>query len=136
MPKSRSPLISVVMVFAAAMTAAAALCAPAAFSAKSPVKKCAPVATGGHVYYVSTTHAACTLADKWVGALAAKRLAAHSSNVPLPNGPKGFTCQAGTKPASADMPDIPANVQVSGNCAKGLGLGPSPYFNWVVKSKF
>jgi hypothetical protein len=132
----RRRLTSLVVVFAASIVAAVALCAPTAFAAKPAVKKCAPVATGGHVYYVSTTHSTCTLADKSVAALAAKRLAARSSNVPLSNGPKGFVCQAGTKPADADMPDIAANVQVAGNCAKGIGLGPSPYFNWVVKSKY
>jgi len=33
-------------------------------------------------------------------------------------------------------PDIPSDVQISGNCAKGVGLGPAPYFNWVVKAKY
>jgi hypothetical protein len=37
------------------------------------------------------------------------------------------------------MPDVNANVQIAGNCAKGPaglgGFGGGPYFNWVIVSK-
>jgi len=135
MPKARSRVIPFIVVFAASVLVAATVVAPSAL-AKSPVKKCAPISVGGHVYNVSATHTLCSFAEKWVAKLAGGRLAAHSSNVALSNGPKGFTCQAGTKGAGIAMPGIPSDVQISGNCAKGLGLGPAPYFNWVVKSKY
>jgi len=99
MPRAR---IRFVVVFAASLVAAVML-APYAL-AKPLVKKCPPISVGGHVYYVSTTHTVCSFAEKWVAKLAGGRLAAHSSNVALSNGPKGFTCQAGTKGSGADMP--------------------------------
>ena len=135
MPKARSQVIPFVVAFAASMVFAAVVVAPSAL-AKSQGKKCAPIPVGGHVYFVSETHTLCSFAEKWVAKLAGGRLAAHSSNVALSNGPKGFTCQAGTKGSGVAMPGIPSDVQISGNCAKGLGLGPAPYFNWVVKTKY
>ena len=84
----------------------------------------------------SATKVTCAFADKWVAKLAGKRLALHSAQVKLAGGPKGFRCVGGTKPAGVDMPGIAGNVDVAGNCAKGLGVfGGSPYFNWVVKRK-
>ena len=135
MPRARSQVLSFVVAATACLSLAAAVVAPSAL-AKSHVKKCAPISVGGHVYYVSETHTLCAFAEKWVAKLAGRRLAAHSSNVALSNGPNGFTCQAGTKGAGVAMPGIPSDVQISGNCAKGLGLGPAPYFNWVVKAKY
>jgi len=134
MPKVRSR-VPFVVAFAASMLSAAAVMAPSAL-ATPQVKKCAPVSVGGHVYYVSETHTLCSFADKWVAKLAGARLAAHSSNVVLSNGPTGFTCQAGTKGPGVTMRGIPPDVQISGNCAKGLGLGSAPYFNWVVKATY
>jgi len=133
MPKNRSQVRPLVVAFASML--AAAVVAPSAL-ATSQAKKCAPIPVGGHVYYVSVTHTACSFAEKWVAKLAGGRLAVHSSNVALANGPTGFTCQAGTKGPGVAMPGIPSDVQISGNCAKGLGLGPAPYFNWVVKAKY
>jgi len=106
----------------------------ASAQARPAVTKCPPVKAGGQTYSVSTTKVTCSLADTWVTRLAGKRIAPHSSQVKLVGGPRGFRCVGGTKSAGADMPGIAANVDIAGNCAKGLGvLGGGPYFNWVVR---
>lgn len=112
-----------------------------AFARPLTVTKCAAVSTGGHKYNVSATGVTCSFADKWVVVLAKKPLGAHSRNVRLSGVPSEYTCQAGTKAAGVDMPDVAGTVQVAGNCAKGpAGLGGfgggNPYFNWVVVSKY
>ena len=112
-----------------------------ALASHSAVIKCASVSTGGHKYNVSATAVTCSFADKWVVMLAKKQLGAHSRNVRLSGAPTGYNCQAGTKAAGVDMPDIATTAQVAGNCAKGpAGLGGfgggNPYFNWVVVSKY
>jgi hypothetical protein len=113
--------------------------APSASSAHAVSKKCAVAAAGGHAYNVSAISVSCSFADRWVAALAGKRLAANVRNVRISGGPKGFTCEAGTKTPSVAMPDIKPNVQIAGNCAKGPGglggFGGAPYFNWVVVQK-
>ena len=113
---------------------AGALVAITSAEATPSATKC-PIATaGGHHYSVSATKVSCAFADQWVTKLAGRRLAPHAVQFKLSGGPKGFQCVAGTKTAAVAMPEIAGNVQVSGNCAKGLGsFGDSPYFNWVVK---
>jgi hypothetical protein len=136
--KVRERLRSVALVASAACAVGAIVavgCQPAA-AAPSAVRKCSAVKVGGHTYNVSATNVACSFADKWVSVLAGKRLKAHAVQVPLSGGPSGYSCRGGTKPQGVAMPDVAGNVQVSGNCAKGLGLGSSPYFNWVVVSKY
>jgi hypothetical protein len=125
-------------------TAAFAATIPALFASASSAHpstatKCAAITAGGHRYNVSAIAVKCSFADTWVAVLAKKPLGAHARNVRLFGGPAGYTCQAGTKAAGAAMPDIPATVQIAGNCAKGPGglggFGGRPYFNWVVVSK-
>ena len=120
----------------ACLTAALVLSAGA--SAAPAATKCTAVKAGGHTYNVSAIKVACSFADTWVGKLAGKPLAPNSRNVPIAGGPKGFTCQGGTKGKEV-MPGVAANVQIAGNCAKGPGglggFGGGPYFNWVVVHK-
>ena len=90
---------------------------------------------GGESYSISATNASCAVAQKWVAKLAGKRLESHASRSALSHGPSGYTCAAGTAPSGSAM-KVAANVQISGNCAKGSGLGNSPYFNWSIQNAF
>ena len=118
--------------------AALAVVSPAS-SAHDVTKKCSLAKAGGHSYNVSAIAVSCAFADKWVAALAGKRLKPNVRSVPVSGGPSGYSCRAGTKGPSDHMPDVKSNVQIAGNCAKGPaglgGFGGTPYFNWVVVSK-
>jgi len=121
----------------AVVVAAAAIGAPSAAAAPA-AKQCAPINAGGHAYSVSAISTSCSFADKWAAKLAGKRLGAHVASTPLPGGPAGWSCRAGTKARSEPLlAHLPANVQIAGNCGKGNavlgGLGGSPYFNWSIK---
>ena len=113
--------------------------APSTTSARTAAKKCSVAKAGGHSYSVSAIAVSCSFADKWVAALAGKRLRPNVRSLPISGGPAGYNCRAGTKGPSDTMPDVQPNVQIAGNCAKGPaglgGFGGSPYFNWVVVSK-
>jgi hypothetical protein len=132
-----------VLVFVAGLAAAAGTLACAttvvaaepAAGASSPIKVCAVVKAGGQSYGVSATHVACSFAEKWVAALAGKRLKNHTVSTALSKHPSGYECRAGTKTAGSSM-QVNGDVQVAGNCAKGLGLGSSPYFNWRIQNVF
>lgn len=106
--------------------------------ARSVSKKCSVAKARGHSYNVSAIAVSCSFADKWVAALAGKRLPPNVRSVPIAGAPSGYTCRAGTKGPSDHMPDVKPNVQIAGNCAKGQaglgGFGNTPYFNWVVVS--
>lgn len=112
---------------------------PSALPAHAVSKKCSVAKAGGHSYNVSAIAVKCSFADKWVAALAGKRLQTNGRSVPLPGGPSGYTCRAGTKGPNDHMPDVKPNVQIAGNCTTGPaglgGFGGAPYFNWVVVSK-
>jgi len=125
-------LTRLLVVAAAAIGTASAAAAPAA-------KQCAPIKAGGETYTVSVISASCSFADKWAAKLAGKRLAAHVASTPLPGGPAGWSCRAGTRARTQPLlAHLPANVQIAGNCGKGNailgGLGGSPYFNWSIKT--
>ena len=107
-----------------------------AFGAGTVAKKCNLAKAGGHSYTVSAIAVSCSFADGWVSKLAGEKLKPHSVNIQITPGPAGYQCHAGTKAATDTMPDVQGNVQIAGNCAKGLGgFGNSPYFNWVVVHK-
>jgi hypothetical protein len=105
--------------------------APAAGAAAS-VKTCGSVTAGGQQYSVSATNVSCSTAKTWAKVEAAKRVKPHAVNAAISGGPKGFKCRAGAESTGSSAFQLPAGVQVAGNCAKGLGLGSSPYFNWSV----
>ena len=112
---------------------------PTTASAPPASKKCGVATTGGHGYAVSAIAVSCSFADTWVAVLAGKRLRSNVRSAPISGGPTGYDCRAGTKAPNDTMPEVKANVQIAGNCAKGPaglgGFGGAPYFNWVVVSK-
>jgi hypothetical protein len=134
--RARSTALVVIASAACAFGPVIAVCFQPAVAAAAVAKKCSMAKAGGHSYTVSATNVSCTFADKWVSIMAAKRLKLYAIEVPLSGSPAGYSCRGGTKFRGVSMPDVKGNVQVSGNCAKGIGLGNSPYFNWVVVSKY
>ena len=100
---------------------AIAIAAPPTISGAASEKSCGYVTVKGHKYGVSATNVKCSFATKWVRVMAAKKV--RGSHSVLSRGPGGYACIGGSTSQSN-------GVQVSGNCAKGIGLGDSPYFNW------
>jgi hypothetical protein len=97
-------------------------------------QNCKLVSAGGQTYSVSATNVSCAFARQWVGKLAAKRVSKAHNNT-LSGAPSGYKCLAGSNQGNelAKENHIAANVQQTGNCAKGLGLGKQPYFNWGIQ---
>jgi hypothetical protein len=106
-----------------------------AVAASAVAQKCATITAGGQSYSVSATHVSCSFADKWATALAGKRLKSNSASAALSKHPPGYQCRAGTKRPDSSV-KVAGNVQIAGNCAKGIGLGSSPYFNWSIQNVF
>ena len=123
MASVRRWLMGLVLVIptAGAVGMAIAVAAPPATAGAAPAKSCGFVTVKGHKYGVSATNVKCSFATKWVRVMAAKKVTGNHSV--LSKGPRGYMCIGGS-------PGQSNGVQVSGNCAKGIGLGNSPYFNW------
>jgi hypothetical protein len=117
---------------ASAVIAGAMIAAGSVASAGPVGKRCGVVIAGGHKYVVSSSYVSCSFARKWVSALAGKRLRNHAVGTTLTGAPQGYSCRGGTA-LQGSPAGVSGNVQVSGNCAKGIGLGTSPYFNWVIQ---
>ena len=123
---------------ATARSAGARAVEPSALPTRAFSKKCSVAKAGGQSYNVSAIAVSCAFADKWVVALAGKRLQTNGKSVTISGGPAKYICRGGSKGPNDNFPKLKANIQIAGNCAKGAaglgGFGGAPYFNWVVIS--
>jgi hypothetical protein len=83
---------------------------------------------------VSAINVSCGFACQWAAKLAGKRVSKENGNA-LSGGPSGYKCLAGSDHGDdlGRENHIAGNVQRTGNCAKGLGLGSQPYFDWGIQ---
>jgi hypothetical protein len=89
----------------------------------STVKSCGTVTVSGYTASFSGTSVSCPLVKKWEQRLVKASLA-HTTSRAAIKGPSGWSC-IGSKTKTEAL------TEVTGNCAKGLGIGAnSPYFNW------
>lgn len=128
--------VTAVALVAASLSVVTVSTASTAAVAASKNKVCANVTAGGHSYSVSATNVSCATARQAAAKLAGKRLKNNATRTTLSGGPSGYQCAAAAKAADGKE-QVAANVQISGNCARGLGGlggGSSPYFNWSIQN--